>query len=254
MIGDIAAVAAVSVRSGGAHGDRLPPILRLHRVWHRAALRVAQEVRRVDGGRLPGRAAAVMERYGLRSKLSSSVLEVIGRHSEESWSEPVGLRLHTRVAADNGSAVDALIARGVELGLDLRKAPRGVEGEARDAGLAFQREALAAGGDGYVSGGECTVTLRGSGRGGRAQEFALSAATAMAHGLIAALGTDGIDGTSDAAGALVDEQVRAAFSSKFAPHSYLDHNDSDAFFARVGTQLMTGRTGTNVSDLYLYLR
>ena len=203
---------------------------------------------------LPGRAAAVIERYGLRSKLSSCVLEVIGRHSEESWSAPEGLRLHTRVAADNGSAVDALIARGVELGLDLRKAPKGVEGEARDAGLAFQREALAAGGDGYVSGGECTVTLRGSGRGGRAQEFVLSAATAMAHGLIAALGTDGIDGTSDAAGALADEQVRAAFSSKFAPHSYLDHNDSDAFFARVGTQLMTGRTGTNVSDLYLYLR
>ena len=203
---------------------------------------------------LPGRAAEVIERYGLRSKLSSSVLEVLGRHAEESWREPEGLRLHTRVAADNGSAVDALIARGVELGLDLRKAKKGVEGEARDAGLAFQREAVAAGGDGYVSGGECTVTLRGSGRGGRAQEFVLSAATAIDDGLIAALGTDGIDGTSDAAGALVDEQVRTAFSAEFTPHSYLDHNDSDAFFARVGTQLMTGRTGTNVSDLYLYLR
>jgi glycerate-2-kinase len=113
---------------------------------------------------------------------------------------------------------------------------------------------MAAGGDGYVSGGECTVTLRGNGRGGRAQEFVLSAATVLGDGLIAAMGTDGVDGTSDAAGALIDEQVIASCGAEFTPQPYLDHNDSDGFFACVGTQLMTGRTGTNVSDLYLYLR
>ena len=203
---------------------------------------------------LAGRASEVVERYGLRDKLSSSVLEVLHRAPEQSWQEPEGLRLHTRVAADNDSAVAALIARGRELGLDLRRAPKLVDGEARDAGRAFRREATNAGGDGYVSGGECTVTLRGDGRGGRAQEFVLSAATAAGDGLIAALGTDGVDGTSDAAGALVDEHVMAALDSEFTLKSFLDHNDSDGFFARVGTQLITGRTGTNVSDLYLYLR
>jgi glycerate-2-kinase len=201
-----------------------------------------------------GRAEDVVERYGLGAKLPKAVLDVLRRAPPRSWNEPSGLRFHTFVAADNDSAVEAIVAAGVRMGLDLRRAAAPIYGEAREAALTFYRDAVRAGGDGYVGGGECTVTVRGEGRGGRAQEFVLSAATAAKVGLVAALGTDGIDGASEAAGALFDEQVLAVCSSDFTPQAYLDHNDSGGFFSRVGTQLITGRTGTNVSDIYLFLR
>ncbi len=201
-----------------------------------------------------GRADDVVDRYGLRTKLPDAVLEVLRTDSVASWQRPPGLRVHSFVAADNDSAVQAIVAAGVRMGLDLKRAPGSIVGEAREAALSFQREAVSIGGDGYVGGGECTVTVRGEGRGGRAQEFVLSIATATEGGLVAALGTDGVDGTSEAAGALFDEQVLAVCGSDFTPQAYLDHNDSDGFFSRVGSQLITGRTGTNVSDIYLFLR
>jgi len=201
-----------------------------------------------------GRAEDVVARYGLQEDLPDSVLTALRANSGRAWKEPEGLRLRTLVVADNDSAVEALVAAGMRMGLDLKRAPTSVVGEAREAAIAFQREAVSLEGDGYVGGGECIVTVRGEGRGGRAQEFVLAAAGAASVGLVAALGTDGIDGMSAAAGALCDEHALAACGEDFTPGAYLDHNDSDGFFSRVGTQLITGRTGTNVSDIYLFLR
>lgn len=201
-----------------------------------------------------GRAEDVVDRYALGTKLPGAVLAVIRTDSAGSWEGPEGLQVHTFVAADNDSAVEAIVAAGVRMGVDLKRAPGSIVGEAREVALNFYREAVSAGGDGYVGGGECTVTVRGEGRGGRAQEFVLSSAIAFGGGLVAALGTDGVDGMSEAAGALFDQQALAVCRSDFTPQAYLDHNDSDGFFSRVGTQLITGRTGTNVSDIYLFLR
>jgi hydroxypyruvate reductase len=106
-----------------------------------------------------------------------------------------------------------------------------------------------------VAGGETTVTLRGSGQGGRNQELALAAAFAL-RGLpdvvMASIGTDGSDGPTDAAGAWVDgATLDWAAALGLDPVQSLASNDSYPFFARLGNLIRTGPTNTNVNDLYL---
>jgi len=108
-----------------------------------------------------------------------------------------------------------------------------------------------------IIGGETTVEVKGSGLGGRSQETVLSAVEGIAglNGtVIAALGTDGIDGNSVAAGALIDGRTaQRAKRKRVDPKSFLTRNDSFRFFRRLNDNLITGRTGTNVGDLYLLL-
>jgi glycerate-2-kinase len=106
-----------------------------------------------------------------------------------------------------------------------------------------------------VIGGESTVLVRGNGIGGRNQELALSSVEGIA-GLdgvvIGALGTDGIDGNSKAAGAIVDgATLGRAKRMGLRPKQYLARNDSYNFFRALNDNLLTGRTGTNVGDIYL---
>ena len=106
-----------------------------------------------------------------------------------------------------------------------------------------------------ILGGEPTVTVSGTGKGGRAQEFALSAASGIA-GLpktwIAAFGTDGTDGPTDAAGAVVDGQtVMRAKRRTLDPAEALRRHDSYAFFKKLVGHIVGGPTGTNLNDLYL---
>ena len=108
-----------------------------------------------------------------------------------------------------------------------------------------------------IGGGELTVTVRGTGLGGRAQEFALATAQEIS-GLkdvwAVGFGTDGTDGPTDAAGAVVDGRTLArAERLKLAPDRVLRRNDSYRFFKTVGGHIITGPTGTNVNDLYLLI-
>jgi glycerate 2-kinase len=108
-----------------------------------------------------------------------------------------------------------------------------------------------------IFGGETTVTVSGNGKGGRNQECVLSAVQAISGvdgAVIAALGTDGVDGNSKAAGAIADGRtlVRAR-KLGITPQPFLDNNDSYRFFKALGDNLVTGPTGTNVSDLYVAL-
>jgi glycerate-2-kinase len=109
-----------------------------------------------------------------------------------------------------------------------------------------------------VLGGESTVLVRGNGIGGRNQELALSSVEGIA-GLdgvvIGALGTDGIDGNSRAAGAIVDGATLGRAQRKgLMAKEYLARNDSYNFFRALNDNLVTGRTGTNVGDIYLVVR
>jgi hydroxypyruvate reductase len=108
-----------------------------------------------------------------------------------------------------------------------------------------------------IAGGETTVTVRGEGRGGRNQELALAASFSLRgvrDVLLASVGTDGNDGPTDAAGAVVDGSTleRAARAGLEAAR-FLRENDSYTFFDRAGGLIRTGPTNTNVNDLYVLL-
>jgi glycerate 2-kinase len=107
--------------------------------------------------------------------------------------------------------------------------------------------------DSLVMGGETTVTVNGSGVGGRNQELCLAASIAMKGAqnvVLASVGTDGIDGFTDAAGALVDGYTyQDALEKGVDAEVYLQNNDSGTFFKKLSGAVLTGPTGTNVSDL-----
>ncbi|HEV51554.1 MAG TPA: hypothetical protein ENO31_03355, partial [Thermoprotei archaeon] len=103
-----------------------------------------------------------------------------------------------------------------------------------------------------IAGGETTVTLAGPvGRGGRNQELALWASLRLeGKETLGALATDGVDGPTDAAGALVDATTRSLGD----PEAYLMRHDSYKYLKKSGDLIVTGPTGTNVSDIVVYLR
>jgi glycerate-2-kinase len=108
-----------------------------------------------------------------------------------------------------------------------------------------------------LSGGETTVTVRGSGLGGRNTELALAFALEIqgeAGVTLLSAGTDGTDGPTDAAGAIVDgHTIGRARTINLDAKTYLDSNDSYSFFHKTGELLITGPTGTNVMDIQIIL-
>src|SRR5580692_76439 len=156
-----------------------------------------------------------------------------------------------KVAADAGYTI-------IDLGADL-------EGEAREVAADHARLALKARAEGkrvaILSGGELTVTVRGNGRGGPNQEYALALAGLLKDTPdISALAadTDGADGgagsASDPAGAIIDDATFAKMKSLgLDPAAYLANNDATAFFAATGDLVLTGPTLTNVNDVRVIL-
>jgi hydroxypyruvate reductase len=162
-------------------------------------------------------------------------------------------------------SLDAASARARAAGYELIDLGADLEGEAREVAADHARLALQAQRDGrrvaILSGGELTVTVRGQGRGGPNQEYALALVDLLKEttGIAALAGdTDGADGgggsASDPAGALIDERTFATMRSlALDPRAYLDNNDATAFFAATGDLLQTGPTLTNVNDVRVIL-
>lgn len=140
-------------------------------------------------------------------------------------------------------------------------------GEARDAAVEFVEGAKRMAAGVHVplcvlASGETTVTVRGNGRGGRNQEFALAAVPGVASmalmlergACLASAGTDGIDGPTDAAGALLDSlTLQRAGARGLDPDAFLARNDAYDFFDALGDLIRWGPTGTNVGDLHVLL-
>jgi glycerate-2-kinase len=108
-----------------------------------------------------------------------------------------------------------------------------------------------------IAGGEPTVTMTGRGKGGRAQEFAAAAALdleGIPNAWLAAVGTDGTDGPTEVAGAVVSGTTLAQAKQRGVDlHSVLRRHDTYSAFKTLGSHIYTGPTGTNVNDLYLLL-
>jgi hydroxypyruvate reductase len=160
--------------------------------------------------------------------------------------------------AMKGAAVEADL-RGYEVHI----VEDAVVGEARDAARSHARVVAEAARAGrrplcVISSGETTVRVRGPGRGGRNQEFALALIDEVdvlgTAWLAASVGTDGIDGPTDAAGAIVDSRTRdRSRQSGLDSRRFLDANDAYHFLKPLDALICTGPTGTNVGDLQIVL-
>jgi glycerate-2-kinase len=163
---------------------------------------------------------------------------------------------HGGVVETVGSPAMAAAAAAEHLrsdGFDVEIATSELVGEARLRVV----ELLAASKPGivWVASGEPTVSIVGTGVGGRSQEAALAAVSVLARsgGVFAALGTDGIDGPTDAAGAIVDGTTAAAIARRgWDVDAELNANNSHTVLADVGCTVVTGPTGTNVCDVWMW--
>jgi glycerate-2-kinase len=180
--------------------------------------------------------------------------------------DPVFNNFETIIIAGNQKATEAARERADELGFIAVAPANNVQGEARKIGeryvsavKATQSRLKATHGEAmcFIYGGETTVTVKGDGKGGRNTEMALAFALAvegMEGVTFLSAGTDGTDGPTDAAGAIVDgATITNARAKGLSPEDYLDRNDSYNFFKETGDLLITGPTGTNVMDLQIVL-
>lgn len=166
------------------------------------------------------------------------------------------------IIADNHDALSGASARAEELGYRTESVSENLEGEAREIAVDVANRALEARrSDGapiaLLWGGETTVTVRGTGKGGRNQELALAAAIALDGDdgiVVGAIATDGTDGPTDAAGGIIDGSTAGRGRSLGKePSDHLSRNDSYTFLKYTGDLLITGPTGTNVNDVIIAL-
>ncbi len=207
----------------------------------------------------------VLERRAVMGAAPASIVARLraGARGEIAETPKVGDAVFDRVTnlviGNNALVVDAAVSRARALGYAPVLLTRTLEGEAREAArsLVAQARALRAPAC-LVAGGETTVTVRGAGRGGRCQEFALAAAREIEGSddvVVLAAGTDGTDGPTDAAGGLVDGGTAtrvAAAGGDVA--SALEDNDAYRALDLAGDLISTGPTNTNLLDLYLVVR
>lgn len=216
-------------------------------------------------------ALAVLDRRGLMPRLPASVRSLLRRGAEGASSEtpktgdPLFDMVENVIVGSNRLAVVAAARKATELGFETTVISSEVEGEARDVGAALARKArdiqaamtTADRPVCLIQGGETTVMVTGSGKGGRNTELALAFAVEIegTEGVcLLSAGTDGTDGPTDAAGAIADGETMArARAADIDPSACLADNDSYTFFEKAGGLLITGPTGTNVMDLQIVL-
>jgi hydroxypyruvate reductase len=212
-------------------------------------------------------ALGVLERYNITADVPASIVRHLQRGAAGEIPEtpkagdPVFQRTHNLVVASNEHAARAASDKARELGLHSLLLSTFVEGEAREVAKVFAAIARGIAYNGHplprpalvVAGGETTVTVRGRGLGGRNQELALAAVPYIAgleQVLLVALGTDGTDGPTNAAGAVcTGPTMYRAVQQGLDVGKYLADNDAYHFFQTLGDLLITVPTNTNVNDL-----
>ncbi|MEM0040670.1 MAG: glycerate kinase [Thermofilum sp.] len=212
-------------------------------------------------------AVNIVKKYGLWEEAPQSIKKILedgiaGKIPETPKpGDPVFEKVNNRIIASNIISLNAMASKAREMGYNTVILTSMLEGEAREAGkilAAIAKEVLKTGNPVpppavILAGGETTVTVRGRGTGGRNQELALSAAIALKGEqriAIASAGSDGRDGPTDVAGAVVDGYTyEKAQKLGLSPETYLENNDSYTFFQKAGGHIKTGYTGTNINDL-----
>ncbi len=226
-------------------------------------------------------ARRLLDRFGGAAAFPAPVVERLERGVSGKVPEtpkpgdPRLSRASIRVIGSRRDAMSGAASEAAALGYEVIRFDDPVIGDARSSAVAHMRAVLAQAADVggpacFVSSGETTVNVTGHGKGGRNQEFALAAAglisgtavgaTAVRHlpasarCALASIGTDGIDGPTDAAGAIADSTtLDRARAAGLSPERFLEDNNAYAFFSALGDLIHTGPTGTNVGDLQVIL-
>ena len=200
-------------------------------------------------------ALKILKKYGVKNK---EVLEVIKRGIKGEIDEtPKKLsNVENFVIADIGLACNEAKKVAEEFGIKARIIKTDLRGEAKEVGKDLAKYARYYPRDNaiLIFGGETTVKVKGDGKGGRNQEMMLSAIEEIKneHIVMLSCGTDGIDGNSPAAGAIIDGySYEKAKRKSLNINEYLERNDSYTFFEKMGDAIMTGYTGTNVMDIQI---
>jgi len=213
----------------------------------------------------------IIDRYKLSDRLSKSVAEYFKKGAAGSLPEtpkagdPVFSKVQNLIVGNNRESLLAAKERAILLGYNTIVLSSQIEGEAREVAQVFaaigkeisQANLPISPPACVIAGGETTVTIQGRGKGGRNQELALACAIAIDGwkeiSLLSA-GTDGTDGPTNAAGAIVNGTTcKRARQTNLDPRDFLLANDSYTFFESLGNLLRTGPTRTNVMDIICML-
>lgn len=209
-------------------------VLRRHKLW----------------GRIPESVQILLEN-GVKGLISETPKE-----GDEAFRN-----IHNVIIGNNRTATTATSKKLQDAGLRCLVLTSLLEGEAKEVGVvlaSIAREIVASGKPlprpcGIIAGGETTVAVSGGGRGGRNQEIALSAAlkiSGMEGVVIASMSTDGMDGPTDAAGAIADgKTVLRSREQGLNAERFLKNNDSYTFFSKLDDLVISKLTGTNVNDI-----
>ena len=205
-------------------------------------------------------AISILKKYDLEKAVPDSILDALLNHrkivTEDGGRSANGVR--NIIIGDNELASRTALKQAEVEGFQAEILMNDLQAEAREAGRMFSqkfRDELKQRPRPFclIAGGETTVTVKGQGKGGRNQELALSAVNELRgldDVLLIALATDGDDGPTDAAGAVVTgESAQRAELLGLDAADYLSRNDAYSFFQALGDLMKTGPTGTNVNDL-----
>ncbi len=203
-------------------------------------------------------AIAIIEKYELENKIPSSVIQSLRETAKPD--DPVFENIQNHIIASNEVALHAAQKQAEQEGFSTSIVHENLQGEAKEAGRKIAldlKEEIQTHERPFclLAGGETTVTLKGSGRGGRNQELVLGAVEILrdvGDVMFIAIATDGEDGPTDAAGALATSgSAQKAERLGMNPADYLSSNNAYAFFESIGDLIKTGSSGTNVNDIVL---
>ena len=205
-------------------------------------------------------ARTIIEKYHLTDRIPESIIPALTETAKPE--DPIFERVHNSIIASNEIALQAAQKQAEQEGFFATVMRRGVQGEASGIGLEMakllkesakkmQRPFC------LLAGGETTVTIKGIGKGGRNQELALAAVEELAgveNVMLITLATDGEDGPTNAAGAVVTgKTAQRAEQLGLSAKDYLSRNDAHTYFDRIGDLIRIGPSGTNVNDLIICL-
>ena len=206
----------------------------------------------------------ILQKYHLWETLPFNIQHLIQDGIDQKIPEtpkpdnPMFSQVYNHIIANNTLACKAAAQKAFELGYSPEIISTSLTGEASIVGsqLIDTIQTNSTGKTAFISGGETTVTVHGTGKGGRNQELILATIKKIAHTTIvaSALATDGVDGYSLDAGAIADgNTLDRGNKQNLSIDRYLENNDSNTYFSRLNDILTTKPTGTNVMDIQIFL-